>query len=65
MSDEIMRWIENSQKGKSGIYPFLLSLDVCAVFNIPLIDAQNHVLKHIDNELNNSNKQAAVTQSAE
>lgn len=50
---EILQWIENYQKGKSGIYPYQVALQVCATFQISITEAQSYVMQHIKNVMNN------------
>ena len=36
MEDQILKWIDEYQSGKSGIYPYQVALQVCAEFAIPI-----------------------------
>ena len=51
MERKIQEFIENYQRGKTGIYPHQVALLVCAEFLIPLPDATEHVLAHIKAEM--------------
>lgn len=48
MDNNIQAWIDEYQKGKSGIYPYQVALLVCGKFGILLKDALNEVVAHID-----------------
>lgn len=52
MGSEIMKWIEIKQRGKSGIYPHQLALEVCGEFTISLSEAMDYVLRHIRDVIN-------------
>lgn len=41
---EIRAYIEEQQRGKAGIYPHHVALDVAARFCVPLSEAREHVL---------------------
>lgn len=47
MSADILKWINEYQRGKSGIYPYQVALQVCAEFVIPIEEAQAYVSEHI------------------
>ena len=47
MNAEITAYIEQSQRGKVGIYPYHVALEVCARFGVPLSVAQAAVQAHI------------------
>lgn len=57
-TDKIMQWIEEHQKGKSGIYPHRVALEVFLKFGIidgiTLSEAKGFVLQHIKNEMGKS-----------
>ena len=44
---EIRAYIEEQQRGKAGIYPHHLAVDVAARFGVSLSEARGHVLAHI------------------
>lgn len=48
---EIAKWIDEYQKGKSGIYPYQVALEVAAIFKIPMTSAQKAVMSHIKKEV--------------
>ena len=47
MEERILKWIDEYQSGKSGIYPYQVALQVCAEFVIPIEQAQDYVTEHI------------------
>lgn len=47
LANKILKWIDDYQSGKSGIYPYQVALQVCAEFVIPIEDAQDYVAEHI------------------
>ena len=47
MEERILKWIDEYQSGKSGIYPYQVALQVCAEFVIPIEGAQDYVAEHI------------------
>lgn len=47
MDKQISNWIEIRQRGKSGIYPYQLALEVCGEFSISLREAREYVERHI------------------
>lgn len=47
MEERILKWIDEYQSGKSGIYPYQVALQVCAEFVIPIEEAQDYVAEHI------------------
>lgn len=51
-STKIMQWIDDHQRGKNGIYPHQVALEVCAEFQISISDARDYVLQHIKKEMN-------------
>jgi hypothetical protein len=51
MNREIMDFIVELQRGKSGIYPYRVALEVCAKFQISIEEAQEYVTKHIQQVL--------------
>lgn len=52
MEERILKWIDEYQSGKSGIYPYQVALRVCAEFVIPIEEAQDYVAEHIKQILN-------------
>ncbi len=54
--NDIMAWIEKSQEGKGGIYPYQVALEVCAIFGIHLDNAKAHVSKHIKDVVNGTKR---------
>lgn len=44
-------YIEYIQKGKTGIYPEMVAMQVAIEFQIKIVDARQLVLQHIKNEL--------------
>ena len=51
LNDTILQWIDAYQRGKSGIFPYHVALQVCAEFTITIHDAQAHVARHIHDVL--------------
>jgi len=51
MNETILQWIAAAQRGKSGIYPYHVALQVCAEFQVSISDAQAHVARHIHDVL--------------
>ena len=44
-------YIEEIQRGRTGIYPYRLAQDVAARFEVPMVDAQALVLEHMRREI--------------
>lgn len=49
--NKIMEFIEDEQKGRSGIYPYKIAQEVAIKFRIPIKEASKYVLQHIKNEI--------------
>ncbi len=50
---KIMRWIEKYQSGKGGIYPYQVTMLVCAEFNISIKQSSEFVIQHIKDVIEN------------
>lgn len=46
-NQDILKFIEDQQSGKSGIYPHWVAMGVMQQFNITYRDAREHVQEHI------------------
>lgn len=44
---QILQWINQQQRGKSGIYPYHVAQDVAIQFRISIEEAQELVAEHI------------------
>lgn len=51
MNQEILNYIQEVQMGRSGIYPYHVTIEVAVHFQITFAEAQAHVLEHMEQEL--------------
>ncbi len=51
MNNNILQWIESYQKGRGGIYPHMVAVEVSIRFGIDITLAREFVLQHIKNVL--------------
>ena len=51
MKPEILKWIDEYQKGKSGIIPYKVAMLTAMEFKIDINESLEHVRKHITDVL--------------
>ena len=56
MNPEILAFITELQKGKSGIYPYRVAQEVAIKFQISIEEAQKYVSQHIKDVLKEARK---------